>query len=77
MGGGDIKLMFTFGLMFGYQMAVVSIFLGAIIGLPISLLMLKKNNNHELPFGPYLGIASLIIVLFQVDFNMVIGLLMN
>ena len=73
MGGGDIKLLFTFGLMFGFQMSIVSIFLASIIGLPISLILLRKNNDHVLPFGPYLGIAALIIVLCHIDFNMVIN----
>ena len=73
MGGGDIKLLFTFGLMFGFQMSIVSIFLASIIGLPISLILLRKNNEHVLPFGPYLGIAALIIVLCHIDFNMVIN----
>ena len=73
MGGGDIKLLFTFGLMFGFQMSIVSIFLASVIGLPISLILLKKNNDHVLPFGPYLGIASLIIVLCHIDINMVIN----
>lgn len=75
MGGGDIKLLFVFGLMMGWEMSIVSIFLGSIIGLPISLILLKKNNEHVLPFGPYLGIASIIIVLTQIDINFVIGLL--
>ena len=73
MGGGDIKLLFTFGLMFGFQMSIVSIFLASIIGLPISLILLKKNNEHVLPFGPYLGCAALIIVLCHIDINMVIN----
>ena len=73
MGGGDIKLLFIFGLMFGWQMSVVSIFIASIIGLPISLIIMKKNNDHVLPFGPYLGIASIIIVLFHLDINMVIN----
>lgn len=73
MGGGDIKLLFTFGLMFGFEMSIVSIFLASIIGLPISLILLKKNNEHVLPFGPYLGCAALIIVLCHIDFNMVIN----
>lgn len=73
MGGGDIKLLFTFGLMFGFEMSIVSIFLASIIGLPISLILLKKNNEHVLPFGPYLGCAALIIVLYHIDFNMVIN----
>lgn len=72
MGGGDIKLMFVFGLVFGYPMAIISIFIASFIGLPISLLLLKKDDSHVLPFGPYLGMASLIIILFQINFDMVI-----
>ena len=77
MGGGDIKLMFIFGLMFGWEMSIVSIFIAAIIGLPISLILLRKNNDHVLPFGPYLGMASLIIVLFHININMVIDLIVR
>lgn len=77
MGGGDIKLMFVFGLMFGFDMSIISIFLAAIIGLPISLILLRKSEDHVLPFGPYLGIASLIIVLFQIDFDMVLKLIVR
>lgn len=77
MGGGDIKLMFVFGLMFGWQMSIVSIFLAAIIGLPISLVLLKKNKEHILPFGPYLGIASIVIVLFQINFEMVMNIIVR
>ena len=73
MGGGDIKLLFAFGLMFGWQMSIVSVFLAAIIGLPISLILLRKNNDNVLPFGPYLGAASLIIVLSKIDINMVLN----
>lgn len=77
MGGGDIKLMFVFGLMFGWQMSMVSIFLASIIGLPISLLLMKKDSDHVLPFGPYLGIAALIIVLFKIDISFVINLIVR
>ncbi len=77
MGGGDIKLMFVFGLMFGWQMSIVSIFLASIIGLPISLLLMKKDDEHILPFGPYLGAAALIIVLFHIDINFVLDLIIR
>lgn len=77
MGGGDIKLMFVFGLMFGWQMSIVSIFIASVIGLPISLLLMKKDSDHVLPFGPYLGIASLIIVLCKIDINFVLNLLIK
>lgn len=77
MGGGDIKLMFTFGLVFGWEMAIVSIFIASIIGLPISLILLRKNNDHVLPFGPYLGMAAIIIVLFQIDINFILNLIIR
>jgi len=77
MGGGDIKLLFVFGLMFGWQMSIVSIFLAAIIGLPISLILMKKDSDHVIPFGPYLGIASLIIVLFKIDISFVLNLIVR
>lgn len=77
MGGGDIKLLFVFGLMFGWQMALVSIFLAAIIGLPISLLMLKKKEDHVLPFGPYLGLSAILIVLFKIDISFVLDLIIR
>lgn len=77
MGGGDIKLMFVFGLMFGWQMSIVSIFLASLIGLPISLLLIKKCEDHVLPFGPYLGSAALIIVLFKIDISFVLSLIVK
>jgi len=74
MGGGDIKLMFTFGLVLGIPNAVASIFIASFIGLPISLIMMKKNTSHELPFGPYLSIAAIIILLSGID---IVNVLVN
>ena len=74
MGGGDIKLMFTFGLTLGYPMAVFSIFLGSLIGLPISLFIIKKYPNHEIPFGPFLALGALVILLLHIDLNTLISL---
>lgn len=75
MGGGDIKLLAVFGLMFGFPMSIISVFLSAIIGLPISLILLKKNSSHEIPYGPFLAIAAILIVLLKLDFNTIINLL--
>ena len=74
MGGGDIKLMFVFGLTMGIPLSIASIFLASFIGLPISLIMLKKNSSHELPFGPYLSIAAIILFLSQID---IVNILVN
>jgi leader peptidase (prepilin peptidase)/N-methyltransferase len=75
MGGGDIKLLAVFGLMFGLPMSIVSVFLAAVIGLPISLVVLKKKASHEIPFGPFLAVSAMLIVLLRIDINTIINLL--
>ena len=75
MGGGDIKLLAVFGLVFGFPMSIIAVFISAIIGLPISLFLLKKNSSHEIPYGPFLAIAAILILLLKLDFNIIIDLL--
>ena len=75
MGGGDIKLMFIFGLVLGWGSSVLSIFIGSIVGLPISLLLMKKNSEHIVPFGPFLSVGAIILLLSGIDFNFLVNLL--
>lgn len=75
MGGGDIKLLFIFGLLLGYDMAIISVLLGSFIGLPVSLIFLKIKKEHIIPFGPFLTVAALIILFFKIDFDVIINLL--
>ena len=71
MGGGDIKLLFLFGIVLGIEKAILSIFIGALIALPISLISLKKNDEHIIPFGPFLSIGALILLFININmFNM-------
>ena len=65
MGGGDIKLMFVFGLTLGFPTAILSIFVGSIIGLPISLFILHSEKGVEIPFGPYLSMGAIILLFTQ------------
>jgi prepilin signal peptidase PulO-like enzyme (type II secretory pathway) len=59
--------MFVLGLVNGYEMSVIAIFMAAIIGLPISIFMFYKNESSTIPFGPFLAVASLIIFLFEIN----------
>jgi len=64
MGGGDIKMMMMVGTFVGPVLAVIAIFLGAAIGLIVSLpgiITGKLQSKSKLPFGPYLALSSLII----------------
>ena len=75
MGGGDIKLLAVFGFVLGFPLSLVSVFLSAFIALPISLILLKVNKSHEIPFGPFLAIAAIIIFLSKIDISFIINLL--
>lgn len=61
LGGGDIKMMFVFGLILEPLLGTLSIFLGSFIALPISLILLRKQEEKLIPFGPFLLIALAII----------------
>ena len=75
MGGGDIKLMAVFGLMIGWELSIITIFLSAFIALPVSVFIMKTNKNHEIPYGPFLSIAALILYFSHIDIFMILNLL--
>jgi len=85
MGGGDIKLLFTFGITLGYEMSIVSIFLSAFIALPVAVYFSLKYKDkkyiddeeipeHSIPFGPFLAIAAMIILLTKIDVSFLMNL---
>ena len=62
LGCGDIKLMFFIGCSLGPLMSLFTIFLSSFIALP---------------YGPFLLIATLIIVIFKLDSNTVLNFILN
>ena len=67
MGGGDIKLLLIFGLMMGWQNALISIVVGSFIGLPISLIAVNLKKTHVVPFGPFLSLGAIVVLLTHLD----------
>lgn len=63
MGGGDIKLMFLIGMVLGWKEAIIVLFLSAFIALPVSIVILITKKDHVLPFGPFLSVATIILLL--------------
>ena len=66
LGGGDVKLAAVLGLWLGWPLTVFAIFLGSLLGsiIGISLIILKKRKRKDpLPYGPFLVISTLIILL--------------
>ena len=75
LGGGDIKMMFVFGLVLDPLLGVLSIFLGSLIALPVSFLLLLKNKEKVIPFGPFLLIAINLIYFTKVTSEAIIKLI--
>lgn len=69
-GGGDIRLGALMGFMLGYPGILMALFLaymmGSIVGVGL-LIGKKKGMKSEVPFGPFLTLATLITLLFQND----------
>ena len=66
LGGGDIKLMFLFGMVLGLPMSICTIFLATFIAFPIALIILFSNKENVIPFGPFLSMAAIIIFISKV-----------
>jgi leader peptidase (prepilin peptidase)/N-methyltransferase len=64
MGLGDVDLMFGVGAVIGPGAAVVSFFLSPLFGLPVALLFLLLKSRRQLPYGPYLSMATMAVMLF-------------
>ena len=70
MGFGDVKLMAALGLLFGMKnilvITILSFALGAVISIILMILRIKKMDSY-IPFGPFIVIATLLVMYFDVD----------
>ena len=70
MGFGDVKLMASLGFMFGIKytlvITLVSFFLGAIVGGTL-LIIKKKDADGYIPFGPFIVIATIMLMFIPAD----------
>jgi leader peptidase (prepilin peptidase) / N-methyltransferase len=64
MGLGDVDLMFAVGTVLGAGAATVAFFLAPFFGLALALYMLATGKKRELPYGPYLSLATGFVMLF-------------
>lgn len=68
MGFGDVKMMFGVGALLGWRLVFLSIFLGAFTGAIAGLIVIfgqkEKDFQAQIPFGIFLGIGSIIAILF-------------
>lgn len=64
-GGGDVKLMATCGLLLGWKLNLVGFLLGCILGSILHLIRMKVTKaSHVLAMGPYLSLGVLLAALW-------------
>jgi len=68
MGLGDVKMMLGVGALLGWRLSILAIFLaafsGAVIGVAVIAKQKQKDFQTQIPFGVFLGIGSLLALLF-------------
>lgn len=69
LGGGDIKLCFLIGLTIGFRLGLIALIFSAFLALPYALTQIYLNKKNELPYGPFLIAATVIIYIFLDKFT--------
>jgi len=68
MGLGDVKLLLGIGALLGWQLTLLTIFLGAFTGALAGIAVVLRQKDRDLqtqiPFGIFLGIGSIVSMLF-------------
>ena len=64
LGGADIKLMFFVGLVLSPALGIFNIFVASCLALPVSLVLLYKDKNNVVPFGPFILLGLFLIYCF-------------
>lgn len=77
LGGGDIKLMFLFGIVLGYGLSVCTIFLATFIAFPVALLLLFTDKENVIPFGPFLSMAAMLLLVSKLSLTDILMFFVN
>ena len=64
MGGGDIKLAAMIGAFLGWQLTLLSLFLGFFLGsiIGVIVLIINKGKSDIVPFGPFIALGAMISI---------------
>ncbi|MBR1413860.1 MAG: prepilin peptidase [Bacilli bacterium] len=76
LGGGDIKLGFIVGMSLGIPLGCTSLILSSFLALPYAITTIYYDEGREVPFGPFIISATIIIFLFMAKFNNLIDFLL-
>lgn len=73
MGLGDVHLMLGIGAILGSVGVVAAFFIAPLFGLCVGLWMLISRKGRELPYGPYLGLGMVAVMLFYCGITNYLG----
>ena len=65
LGGGDIKLALFIGTTLGIKLSLITVVVASFIALPYALYFVSKKKEKEVPFGPFLILATLLTFIFM------------
>jgi len=69
-GGGDLRLAAIMGIVLGWKVVIIALFLAYFIGsafIPFIMMFKKKGFGLEIPFGPFLSLATFISLFWGKD----------
>lgn len=69
LGGGDIKLSFLIGLTIGFRLGLIALIFASFLALPYAFAQIYLIKKNELPYGPFLISATVIIFVFLEKFT--------
>ena len=67
LGLGDVKMMTMVAAFWGFAPTVTILMMGSIVGALTGLAVVmigRKKWSHEMPFGSYLGVASIVVAVW-------------
>jgi leader peptidase (prepilin peptidase)/N-methyltransferase len=65
MGLGDVHLMGAAGAVIGPGWVILAFFVAPFFGLAWALYQFFTKKTHQIPYGPFLSLAVLVVILFQ------------
>ena len=68
---------FVVGICLEPFLALLVIIIASMIALPISLVLLVKEKEHAIPFGPFILIGNLIVFLTKFDSMKIVNFLLG
>lgn len=72
LGGGDIKFAFLIGLCAGFELSMYTLIISSFLALPTSVACVLITKNKEVPYGPFLAGALLLVYLNMDKFYLIL-----